>query len=66
MSEPYDPDNLLDRHSDPGTLQVHYEQEYRRERALLGRRLKLNGGEVLSVGCGWHPAGTCSPARRGG
>ena len=55
MSEPYDPDNLLDRHSDPGTLQVHYEQEYRRERALLGRRLDLTGGEVLSVGCGWHP-----------
>ena len=55
VSEPYDPDNLLDRHSDPGTLQVHYEQEYRRERALLGRRLDLTGGEVLSVGCGWHP-----------
>jgi SAM-dependent methyltransferase len=55
VSEPYDPDNLLDRHSDPGTLQVHYEQEYRRERALLGRRLDLTGGDVLSVGCGWHP-----------
>ena len=55
MSEPYDPDNLLDRHSDPNTLQVHYEQEYRRERALLGSRLGLNAGEVLSVGCGWHP-----------
>jgi SAM-dependent methyltransferase len=55
VSEPYDPDNLLDRHSDPNTLQVHYEQEYRRERALLGSRLGLNGGEVLSVGCGWHP-----------
>jgi SAM-dependent methyltransferase len=55
VSEPYDPDNLLDRHSDPTILQVHYEQEYRRERALLGRRLRLNGGEVLSVGCGWHP-----------
>jgi SAM-dependent methyltransferase len=55
VSEPYDPDNLLDRHSDPDTLQVHYEQEYRRERRLLERRLKLSGGEVLSVGCGWHP-----------
>jgi SAM-dependent methyltransferase len=55
VSEPYNPDNLLDRHSDPVTLQVHYEQEYRRERALLGRRLARNGGEVLSVGCGWHP-----------
>jgi SAM-dependent methyltransferase len=55
VSEPYAPDNLLDRHSDPRTLQVHYEQEYRRERVLLERRLSLCGGEVLSVGCGWHP-----------
>ena len=55
MSEPYQPDNLLDRHSDPDTLQVHYEQEYRRERELLDRRLGLSGGEVLSVGCGRHP-----------
>jgi SAM-dependent methyltransferase len=55
MSEPFDPDNLLDRHSDAATLQVHYDQEHRRERALLERRLGLAGGEVLSVGCGWHP-----------
>jgi SAM-dependent methyltransferase len=55
VSEPYDADNLLDRHSDADTLQVHYEQEYRRERELLARRLGLDGGEVLSVGCGWHP-----------
>jgi SAM-dependent methyltransferase len=55
MSEPYDPDNLLDRRSDPATLQVHYDQEHRRERELLDRRLGLDGGEVLSVGCGWHP-----------
>ncbi|MGH2744422.1 MAG: class I SAM-dependent methyltransferase, partial [Thermoleophilaceae bacterium] len=55
MSEPYEPDNLLDRRSDPATLQVHYDQEHRRERALLERRLGLAGGDVLSVGCGWHP-----------
>ena len=55
MSEPYDPDNLLDRHSDAATLQVHYEQEYRRERELLARRLGLTGGDVLAVGCGRHP-----------
>jgi SAM-dependent methyltransferase len=55
VSEPYDPDNLLDRRSHPDTLQVHYEREYARERALLERRLELDGGEVLSVGCGWHP-----------
>jgi SAM-dependent methyltransferase len=55
VSEPYQPDNLLDRASDAATLQVHYDQEHRRERALLERRLGLAGGEVLSVGCGWHP-----------
>jgi SAM-dependent methyltransferase len=55
VSEPYQPDNLLDRRSDPATLQVHYDQEHRRERELLARRLELSGGEVLSVGCGWHP-----------
>ncbi|MGH2803498.1 MAG: class I SAM-dependent methyltransferase [Thermoleophilaceae bacterium] len=55
MSEPYDPDNLLDRRSDPATLQVHYDRERDRERELLARRLGLGGGEVLSVGCGWHP-----------
>jgi SAM-dependent methyltransferase len=55
VSEPFEPDNLLDRRSDPATLQVHYDQEYRRERELLDERLGLSGGEVLSVGCGWHP-----------
>jgi SAM-dependent methyltransferase len=55
MSEPYEPDNLLDRRSDPATLQLHYDHEYRREREVLDRRLGLAGGEVLSVGCGWHP-----------
>jgi SAM-dependent methyltransferase len=55
VSEPYTPDNLLDRRSDPATLQVHYEQEHRRERELLLPRLGLAGGDVLSVGCGWHP-----------
>jgi SAM-dependent methyltransferase len=55
VSEPYQPDNVLDRLSEADTLQVHYDQEQRRERALLGRRLPLSGGEVLSVGCGRHP-----------
>jgi SAM-dependent methyltransferase len=55
VSEPYERDNLLDRHSDPATLQVHYDQEHDRERELLARRLGLDGGEVLSVGCGRHP-----------
>jgi SAM-dependent methyltransferase len=55
VSEPYRRDNLLDRLSRPETLEVHYERERRRERELLGRRLPLSGGDVLSVGCGWHP-----------
>jgi SAM-dependent methyltransferase len=55
VSEAYDPNNVLDRVSGPDTLEVHYEQERRRERELLRRRLPLEGGDVLSVGCGWHP-----------
>ena len=55
VSQPYRRDNLLDRASHPETLEVHYERERLRERELLDRRLGLTGGEVLSVGCGWHP-----------
>jgi SAM-dependent methyltransferase len=55
VSEPFRADNLLDRVGDAGTRQLHYDQEMRRERALLARRLPLSGGEVLSVGCGRHP-----------
>jgi SAM-dependent methyltransferase len=54
-SEPYDPDNLLDRLSRPATLQQHYDHLEERERAILARRLPLAGGRVLSVGAGWHP-----------
>ena len=55
MSEAYEPDNLLDRHSDPDTLALHYEHMRLRERELLVRSLPLRGGDVLSVGCGWNP-----------
>ncbi len=58
----YDPDNLLDRAFGDATLQVHYDQSLRRERELLARRLPLTGGEVLSVGCGWHPGRHLFPA----
>src|SRR5689334_14904750 len=54
-SEPYTADNLLDRITDRETLEVHYRHVEVRERALLHRRLGTVGGEVLSVGCGWHP-----------
>lgn len=62
MSEPYRPDNLLDRLSDPEILQVHYDQEMRREGEILRRRLPLEGGDVLSVGCGRHPGRHLFPA----
>jgi SAM-dependent methyltransferase len=55
VSEPYRADNLLDRVGDAGTRQLHYDQEMRREREILDRRLPLSGGDVLCVGCGWHP-----------
>jgi SAM-dependent methyltransferase len=62
VSEPYTPDNLLDRRSDLETLKVHYDQEHRRERELLDRRLGMSAGDVLSVGCGWHPGRHLFPA----
>lgn len=55
MSEEYDPDNLLDRNTAAATMQVQYDQVFRREARILGRRLGLAGGDVLSVGCGWNP-----------
>lgn len=54
-SEPYDPDNFLDRRTDDATLQHHYALTHARERWLVDRRLRLTGGRVLSVGAGWHP-----------
>jgi SAM-dependent methyltransferase len=54
-SEPYDPDNLLDRLSSRCTLEHSYRHAEARERAILHRRLALTGGDVLSVGAGWHP-----------
>ncbi|PTL55722.1 class I SAM-dependent methyltransferase [Paraconexibacter algicola] len=63
MSEEYEPDNLLDRRSSPRTLQLHYDWLFERERRLVGRRLDLDaGGDVLSVGCGWHPGRHLFPA----
>jgi SAM-dependent methyltransferase len=60
--EPYRPRNFLDRLSRRSTLEVNYRQMMRRERELVSRRLGLTGGEVLSVGCGWHPGRHLFPA----
>ena len=64
MSEPYRADNLLDRLTQADTLQVHYDQEMRRERQLLDRHLRPQGGDVLSVGCGRHPGRHLFPRYR--
>ena len=61
-SAPYDPDNLLDRHSRRSTLELNYRHMMERERAIVDRSLGLRGGEVLSVGCGWHPGRHLFPA----
>ena len=55
MSEPYEEDNLLDRVSDEATLELHYDRIREREQEILAGRLGMDGGRVLSVGCGWHP-----------
>jgi SAM-dependent methyltransferase len=61
-SEPYTPRNLLDRITDPETLEANYRYQEERERAILARRLPLSGGDVLSVGCGWYPGRHLFPA----
>lgn len=61
-SEPYEPDNFFDRHSRRSTLEAFYDHEMEREAAILRARLALDGGEVLSVGCGWHPGRHLFPA----
>ena len=61
-SAAYEPDNLLDRRSRARTLERHYRHLEQRERALLAARLPLSGGDVLSVGAGWHPGRHLFPA----
>lgn len=63
-SEPYSAENLLDRLSRRATLEAHYRHAEARERALLARRLPMSGGDVLSVGAGWHPGRHLFPAPR--
>ncbi len=53
---------MLDRLTSRSTLEANYRYLERRERDILSRRLPLRGGEVLSVGCGWHPGRHLFPA----
>ncbi len=62
VSEPYNPDNLLDRLSDADALAHHYARLLDRERDLLARHLPISNGTVLSVGAGWHPGRHLFPA----
>ena len=64
MKDLYTENNLLDRLSDEATLQVHYHHLHARERELLARRLPLDRGDVLSVGCGPNPGRHLFPAPR--
>ena len=61
-SEPYTEDNLLDRLSRTSTLEAYYRHMMEREAAILAARLPLGGGQVLSVGAGWHPGRHLFPA----
>ena len=60
MSEPYRADNLLDRVGDAATRQVHYDQEMRRERAILDRRLPLPAATSCRSAADGIRAATCS------
>lgn len=61
-SEPFQPGNLLDRVTRQSTLEAYYRHMFERERTILGRRLSLKGGDVASIGCGWHPGRHLFPA----
>jgi SAM-dependent methyltransferase len=62
-SEPFQPGNLLDRFTRQATLETYYAHMQERERMLVERHLGVPGGDVLSVGCGWHPGRHLFPAQ---
>lgn len=61
-SAPYDGDNLLDGLTQQSTLDFQYRHEMLREQEVLAARLRIPSGDVLSVGCGWHPGRHLFPA----
>jgi SAM-dependent methyltransferase len=61
-SAPHDRDNLLDGLTQQSTLDFQYRHEMAREQEVLAARLRIPSGDVLSVGCGWHPGRHLFPA----
>ena len=61
-SEPYDPDNLLDRLSRAIHARAPLPPHEARERRSSTGGSDCAGGDVLSVGCGWHPGRHLFPA----
>jgi len=61
-SAPYERDNLLDALTSHSTLDLQYRHAMRREQQVTARRLRIRSGDVLSVGCGWHPGRHLFPA----
>ena len=61
-SASYEPDNFLDRHSRRSTLELSYRHMMAREQSIVSGRVALRGGDVLSVGAGWHPGRHLFPA----
>jgi SAM-dependent methyltransferase len=59
---PYEARNFLDRLSNQSTLELHYRHMMRREQLLLDRHLRIAAGDVVSIGCGWHPGRHLFPA----
>jgi len=61
-SAPYRADNLLDAFTAYSTLDLQYRHAMSREQEVTARRLRIRTGDVLSVGCGWHPGRHLFPA----
>jgi SAM-dependent methyltransferase len=59
---PYRSDNVLDRLTSQATLDLHYQRLVAQEQRLLARRVPLEHGAVLSVGCGADPGRHLFPA----
>ena len=66
-SEPYEPDNVLDRLSRRSTLEHYYAHMMRRERLLVDRRLGARpAARCCRSGAAGTPAATCSRRPRSG